>query len=122
VLSVKISFHNIKIILVVDDGQLDLELLGELEEELRRRGDEDIDERVAVIVGGLVKVQLQAVHLAVLQEDDPVECVLQRAVLGLVVDENKVEVVGARGLLHDGVGGRKWSINYSQFFWIIQKF
>ncbi len=42
--------------------------------------------------------------------------------LGLVVDEDKVEVVGARGLLHDGVGGREGSINYSQFFWIIQKF
>jgi len=74
VISVKVSFHNIQI--VVGDGQLDFELLGELEEELRRRGDEDIDERVAVVVGGLVKVQLQAVHLAVLQEDDPVEGVL----------------------------------------------
>ncbi len=73
-ISVKVSFHNIQI--VVGDGQLDFELLGELEEELRRRGDEDIDERVAVVVGGLVKVQLQAVHLAVLQEDDPVEGVL----------------------------------------------
>ncbi len=73
-ISVNVSFHNIQI--VVGDGQLDFELLGELEEELRRRGDEDIDERVAVVVGGLVKVQLQAVHLAVLQEDDPVEGVL----------------------------------------------
>ncbi len=73
-ISVKVSFHNIQI--VVGDGQLDFELLGELEEELRRRGDEDINERVAVVVGGLVKVQLQAVHLAVLQEDDPVEGVL----------------------------------------------